>query len=785
MTSRNYDVILTVSNAAPFKASNSVVGNTTSSVGYIAGIDLATNTLRVKLANSLQEFSSTEQIHSNAITVTGTANGRLNSTSLPFQANVMSGNVTTAIATISAIAPSTFIAEKNAFTQNPIVRLYSIYYPGEWYPPNQNGNPTGQGEGRAWPTNFPIRFAEIVGDLAQDIKYNVSYAGVNYVPFPVNLSGLEQGSDGKINELSISVFNVDNQISRLVEDPFLAGNNISNSVLAIVNGEYVHGIDPRTVNSLLSDFNVDTEQYKSLLRARQQGLNYDQYYVDSVYGMANATFTRDQTLSIGGTWQAQKMDTRDMLGGIVEIKTTFANFLDYWPEYSLVYPTNPPTANSIAINNALPYRMNDTVRLSSNTYNTARIISIDNNETLYLDKPITKYLPLATRDGSMQGLAFKPDGTKMYLLGDTVDRVYEYNLPNTWDISTASYVQQLNISGQDTVASGLALSSNGSYLYLVGQSKDNVYRYTMSTPWNVITATQTQAFNIAPYDTTSTGLAFDSSGSNLYLIGYTADKVFQFNLAVAWDLATASYMQNVSVGTQDSVPTDIVFNNDGSTLYLVGSTKDRVHQYNLSESWNVATVSYSSNVYVGYYDSTPSTIAFNDSGNRFYVAGTTNDNLHQIPLTTAWDITTSNCAIAANEPVYIVNPQADGESFLEDKYKIDQLEGLTEQVATFGLISWLQYFKVVTPKRKYYKNTCQWQYKGPECQYPGPSSVAGANSIPGTNKTAPPYAIAANNVILPSTEGDVCAKSLAACMLRNNSLHFGGFPGVGRTVPRV
>lgn len=32
---------------------------------------------------------------------------------------------------------------------------------------------------------------------------------------------------------------------------------------------------------------------------------------------------------------------------------------------------------------------------------------------------------------------------------------------------------------------------------------------------------------------------------------------------------------------------------------------------------------------------------------------------------------------------------------------------------------------------------------------------------------------------------DVCSKSLSACIMRNNSLHYGGFPGVGRSIPRV
>ena len=85
-------------------------------------------------------------------------------------------------------------------------------------------------------------------------------------------------------------------------------------------------------------------------------------------------------------------------------------------------------------------------------------------------------------------------------------------------------------------------------------------------------------------------------------------------------------------------------------------------------------------------------------------------------------------------------------------------------------------------KRKFYKNTCQWVYKGAECQYPGP----GTDPIPGDDlgATANSNPIAANNQIAADASGDVCAKSLLACTLRNNQIHFGGFPGTGRTIPR-
>jgi hypothetical protein len=60
MTARNYDVILTVSNAASFVTSNFIVGNTTATLAVIANVDTTANTLKVKLNNSLQQFSSSE-----------------------------------------------------------------------------------------------------------------------------------------------------------------------------------------------------------------------------------------------------------------------------------------------------------------------------------------------------------------------------------------------------------------------------------------------------------------------------------------------------------------------------------------------------------------------------------------------------------------------------------------------------------------------------------------------------------------------------------------------------
>jgi hypothetical protein len=46
---------------------------------------------------------------------------------------------------------------------------------------------------------------------------------------------------------------------------------------------------------------------------------------------------------------------------------------------------------------------------------------------------------LASEDIEVQGLFFKPDGLLFYVLGRDTDKIYQYSMSTAWDMSTASY----------------------------------------------------------------------------------------------------------------------------------------------------------------------------------------------------------------------------------------------------------------------------------------------------------------------------------------------------------
>jgi len=98
--------------------------------------------------------------------------------------------------------------------------------------------------------------------------------------------------------------------------------------------------------------------------------------------------------------------------------------------------------------------------------------------------------------------------------------------------------------------------------------------------FNIADATFSQS--ISTQDTSPTGIAWNNDGSKLYEVDYSSDKIYEYNLSTAYDISTASYSQSIS--TQDANPRGIAWNNDGSKLYEVGADSGKIYEYDVAPS---------------------------------------------------------------------------------------------------------------------------------------------------------------------------------------------------------
>ena len=266
-----------------------------------------------------------------------------------------------------------------------------------------------------------------------------------------------------------------------------------------------------------------------------------------------------------------------------------------------------------------------------------------------------KSFSVATQETAPQGLCFKDNGTKFYIVGSTTDTVYQYSCATAWDVSTASYdTKSFSVSAQATDPQEIFFKSDGTKFYILttaGSVSNSVIQYSCATAWDVSTGSyDSRSFSVAGQETDASGLFFKSDGTRLYVAGAGNDSVYQYDLPLAWDVVNAGFgIKAFAVNLQDTAPNDLTFSSDGTKLYVIGSTGDAVYQYTCSTAWDINTAVFnynSSGAYgrarVGIQETTPRGLFFKPDGLKLYITGNANDTVYQYSCATAWDVSTAS-----------------------------------------------------------------------------------------------------------------------------------------------
>ena len=232
-----------------------------------------------------------------------------------------------------------------------------------------------------------------------------------------------------------------------------------------------------------------------------------------------------------------------------------------------------------------------------------------------------------------RGLAFKPDGTQMYVVlsSNYYSRIYQYNLSTAWDVNTLTangYRQFIQDRGYS-----VAFKPDGIRYFLASDDEDRVQEYDLDTAWDIDggetfngnTSFQTQ-------DTRITSCQFSSDGTKMVLYGATNDKLYYFTLSTAWDVSTASYSTASSAlsGNGDTM----AMKPDGTKFYLIaGST---VSQHNATTAFDMSTVSTSATYTLDVSNDVSVTyiagIALSSDGSKLYTINRSNRYVYQYDL---------------------------------------------------------------------------------------------------------------------------------------------------------
>ena len=258
------------------------------------------------------------------------------------------------------------------------------------------------------------------------------------------------------------------------------------------------------------------------------------------------------------------------------------------------------------------------------------------------------------QDTGPKGITFNNDGTKMYVTGTTNDKIYEYTLTSAFDISTATYRGFFNFNGNSF---SVKFNNDGTKMFTVSywDTGAAVKEFLLGTPFDITSisgngTTPETTFNFKPHDNKPFGLDFNNDGTKMFVTGNDGDDINEFSLNVGFDFSEGiNFVQSkdlthpMSLATNEDEPFGIEFNQDGTTMFVIGSKGNDVNQYSLSTAFDISTLSFVGGLHLNTQEVNPSGIAFSASGIKMFIVGDDGDEVNEYHLKCPYNLFKGKC----------------------------------------------------------------------------------------------------------------------------------------------
>lgn len=229
---------------------------------------------------------------------------------------------------------------------------------------------------------------------------------------------------------------------------------------------------------------------------------------------------------------------------------------------------------------------------------------------------------------SVSGIAFKPDGTKLYAASGSY--VYEMSLAVAWDLDDTvtysgsyGYVAPEILSGRN-----LLFNSDGTKLFIAGNAFA-IREFSLSTPWDITTISYTTS---ATPPVKAVGLCANSDGTRFFLCDGSGT-VAQMDLSTGWDMTTASNpSKSFSTNSEAIYTNGLAYGLSGSKIYALGTYDNTAYEYDLSTADDASTGSYSGNSHTFWPDDKFQSLrdmVFKPDGKTMFLLGLRQNNPNQ------------------------------------------------------------------------------------------------------------------------------------------------------------
>jgi glutamine cyclotransferase len=260
---------------------------------------------------------------------------------------------------------------------------------------------------------------------------------------------------------------------------------------------------------------------------------------------------------------------------------------------------------------------------------------------------------VSDRDGQMTSITFNDDGSKMFLVGIDNAKVHEYKLCKNYSLGGISYTTSFSVSAKELKPHGIAFNSDGTKMFIVGQAGNDLNEYALSTAFDVSSASWSGNGCTEGQDGTKySAVNFNADGTKVMILDNGDNTVREFVMSTAYSRANGdsgcdynaandSTDLNSLSGVSEQKPSGMAFNDDGTKMYIVGEQHDKVYELDLSTAYDVSEETFVASFDISDQENSPTGLEFSSDGKTMFVVGKNGDEINIYSLATAWSISTA------------------------------------------------------------------------------------------------------------------------------------------------
>ncbi len=226
---------------------------------------------------------------------------------------------------------------------------------------------------------------------------------------------------------------------------------------------------------------------------------------------------------------------------------------------------------------------------------------------------------------SIRTMSFNNDGTKLYYSSQSTDKLYQYSLSISYDITSGTLDGNHSFNSEETMLSGFCFSYDGLTCFMTGSGNDIICQYSVSVAHD-ITSTITLQKSVTPAEgENQRGLAISKDGMTMFSITDSTNSLHQYNLASPNDIE--NYTLEFTYGELQTGRRDLHLSIDGHYLFIACSSTNLIYQIQMTVPFDLSTGTTLSTLDISSFTTIVGGVSFNGDASKMFLTSDVTDSL--------------------------------------------------------------------------------------------------------------------------------------------------------------